>query len=55
MEPMRISCGNLRDLCWTIALLLAHHARNGCNLRPGDLLATSTIFRPATGLRGQPA
>jgi len=44
--PSRISLGNLRDLYWTPAQMLAHHAGNGCNLRPGDLLATGTISGP---------
>ena len=43
VEPVRISRGNFRDLYWTAAQLLAHHASNGCNLRPGDLLASGTV------------
>lgn len=39
----RVSLGNLRDLYWTPAQMLAHHASNGCNLQPGDLLATGTV------------
>ena len=42
-SPVRVSRGNLRDLYWTPAQLLAHHASNGCNLRPGDLLASGTV------------
>ena len=49
---MRLSQGNLRDLYWTIAQLLTHHASNGCNLRPGDLLATGTISGPEEGSEG---
>ncbi len=41
--PVRVSHGNLRDLYWTPAQLVTHHASNGCNLRPGDLLATGTV------------
>jgi fumarylacetoacetase len=41
--PLRVSRGNLRDLYWTPAQLVAHHASNGCNLRPGDLLASGTV------------
>jgi fumarylacetoacetase len=26
--------------------MVAHHTSNGCNLRPGDLLATGTISGP---------
>ena len=43
------SRANLRDLYWTVAQLLTHHAANGCNLRPGDLLVTGTISGPEHG------
>ncbi len=42
-QPVQISRGNLRDLYWTLAQMLAHHASNGCNLQPGDLLASGTV------------
>ncbi len=51
-EPMLLSRGNLRDLYWTIAQLITHHTSNGCNLRPGDLLATGTISGPNPGSEG---
>ena len=41
--PHRLSHANLRDLYWTPAQLIAHHTSNGCNLLPGDLLATGTV------------
>src|SRR5258706_3325871 len=41
--PLEICASNLRDLYWTPAQLLTHHASNGCNLRPGDLLGTGTV------------
>ncbi len=50
--PMRLSTSNLRDLYWTLAQLLTHHASNGCNLRPGDLLGTGTISGPGEGSEG---
>jgi fumarylacetoacetase len=50
--PMLLSRGNLRHLYWTIAQLLTHHTSNGCNLRPGDLLATGTISGPEQGSEG---
>ena len=31
---------------WTFAQMLAHHTSNGCNLAPGDLLASGTISGP---------
>jgi fumarylacetoacetase len=43
IAPVRMSLGNARDLYWTPAQMVAHHASNGCNLRPGDLLATGTV------------
>lgn len=46
-RPFRVSLGNLRDLYWSPAQMLAHHTSNGCNLRPGDLLATGTVSGPS--------
>jgi fumarylacetoacetase len=46
----RLSRGSARDLYWTVAQLVAHHASGGCNLRPGDLLGTGTISAP--GIEG---
>jgi fumarylacetoacetase len=40
---VRLSRGNFRDLYWTAPQMLAHHASNGCPLRPADLLASGTI------------
>lgn len=34
---------HLQNLYWTFGQMLAHHASNGCNLRPGDLLGSGTI------------
>ncbi|MGA2135963.1 MAG: fumarylacetoacetase [Bryobacteraceae bacterium] len=50
--PMRLSQGNLKDLYWTPAQLLTHHASNGCNLQPGDLLASGTVSGPRPEARG---
>jgi fumarylacetoacetase len=52
VPPSLLSKSNLRDLYWTIPQLLTHHASNGCNLRPGDLLATGTISGPEEGSEG---
>jgi fumarylacetoacetase len=52
LEPMRISRGNFASMYWTLAQLVAHHASNGCNLRPGDLLASGTVSGPAADQRG---
>ena len=42
-QPVRLCQSNLRDLYWTLAQMLTHHASNGCNLQPADLLATGTV------------
>jgi fumarylacetoacetase len=46
MAPHRLSLGSALNLYWTPAQMLAHHASNGCNLNPGDLLGTGTISSP---------
>jgi fumarylacetoacetase len=43
MPAQRLSCGNYRDAYWTLSQIIAHHASNGCNLQPGDLLGSGTI------------
>ncbi|MBS1855252.1 MAG: fumarylacetoacetase [Acidobacteria bacterium] len=52
IAPFRLSRGNLRDLYWTPAQMVAHHTSNGCNLRPGDLLASGTVSGAAADARG---
>ncbi|WP_109489338.1 fumarylacetoacetase [Occallatibacter savannae] len=47
-----LSRASLRDLYWSVAQLVTHHASNGCNLRPGDLLATGTISGSDEGSEG---
>ena len=43
---MRLSQGNFRHAYWSAFQMLAHHASNGCNLQPGDLLGTGTQSGP---------
>jgi fumarylacetoacetase len=50
--PFRVSSGRFTDMYWTIAQLVAHHTSNGCNLRPGDLLASGTVSGPTNESRG---
>jgi fumarylacetoacetase len=50
--PHLVSRGNLRDMYWTFAQMLAHHTSNGCDLRPGDLLASGTVSGPDLAARG---
>jgi fumarylacetoacetase len=41
-----ISRSSLRDAYWTLAQMVTHHTSNGCNLIPGDLLASGTLSGP---------
>jgi fumarylacetoacetase len=52
LAPAVLSRSNFRDLYWTMAQLLTHHASNGCNLRPGDLLASGTVSGTDKSARG---
>ena len=52
VAPHRISRGNFRDMYWTIAQFIAHHTSNGCNMQPGDLLASGTVSGAERGSRG---
>jgi fumarylacetoacetase len=46
ISGQRVSRARFADMYWTAAQMVAHHASNGCNLRPGDLLASGTISGP---------
>lgn len=43
VEPFLLSKSNTKDLYWTFAQMLTHHASNGCNLQTGDLMASGTV------------
>lgn len=45
-KPAPITRTNLAALYWTCAQMMTHHASNGCNLQPGDLLGTGTLSGP---------
>ncbi len=51
-ESMVISRTNFGELYWSPEQLVAHHTANGCNLRPGDLLASGTISGRGPGAQG---
>jgi len=51
-EPHTICRSNFRYLYWTMHQQLAHHTVTGCNVRPGDLLASGTISGPDKGSYG---
>jgi fumarylacetoacetase len=50
--PWRVSMGSFATMYWTLGQLVAHHTSNGCNLRPGDLLASGTVSGPTKESRG---
>ncbi len=50
--PHTITRSNVRNLYWSMAQQLAHHTVGGCNLQPGDLLASGTISGPSEDSRG---
>uniref|UniRef100_A0AAY5K0V9 Fumarylacetoacetase n=1 Tax=Esox lucius TaxID=8010 RepID=A0AAY5K0V9_ESOLU len=45
-ETATICTSNFKYMYWTMKQQLAHHTVNGCNVRPGDLLASGTISGP---------
>ena len=52
MPSFRASAGRFADMYWTVSQFVAHHTSNGCNLRPGDLLASGTVSGPTKESRG---
>jgi fumarylacetoacetase len=51
-RPETVATSNFRYLYWSACQQLAHHTSNGCNARPGDLLASGTISGPERHERG---
>jgi fumarylacetoacetase len=52
LPPAPISTSNLRDLYWSFAQMITHHTSNGCNLQPGDILASGTVSGPNPASEG---
>ena len=51
-QPCRLTRSSFRHLYWSMYQQLAHHTVAGCNLRPGDLIASGTISGPDKASRG---
>ena len=51
-SPQSITQTNFQNLYWSVSQQLAHHTVGGCNLQPGDLLASGTISGEAEESRG---
>ena len=47
-NPSVVCKSNFMNTYWTMKQQLTHHAVNGCNMRPGDLLASGTISGPVS-------
>jgi fumarylacetoacetase len=45
-EPFLLTETQFAAMYWTPAQLVTHHASNGCNLLPGDLLGSGTVSGP---------
>ncbi len=52
IEPLTMSHASFRQMYWTMAQMITHHTSNGCNLRPGDLLASGTVSGAESGSQG---
>ena len=52
IAPTLISRGSFKDMFWTPAQMLAHHASGGCNMAAGDLLASGPVSGPEKESRG---
>ncbi len=50
--PQTITRTNFQNLYWSVSQQLAHHTVTGCNLQPGDLLASGTISGATEDSRG---
>ena len=50
--PVRVSRARFAEMYWTMGQMVVHHASNGCNLQPGDLLASGTVSGPDKSQRG---
>ena len=44
--PERVTSTNFKHMYWTFAQMVTHHASNGCNLMPGDLIGSGTTSGP---------
>lgn len=52
VAPVVLARAKFAQQYWSVFQMLAHHASNGCNLRPGDLLGTGTISGTDPGEEG---
>jgi fumarylacetoacetase len=51
-NPVRLSRARFAEMYWSLGQMVAHHTSNGCNLRPGDLIASGTVSGATKESRG---
>jgi fumarylacetoacetase len=51
-KPFVVSVSEFKDMYWTVAQMVTHHASNGCNLVAGDLLGSGTVSGKTKESRG---
>jgi fumarylacetoacetase len=52
LPAVRLSRGSFADMYWSVAQMVTHHTSGGCNLLPGDLIASGTVSGPRDDSRG---
>jgi len=52
LGAQRLSTGSFKDMYWTPAQMITHHASNGCWMKAGDLLGSGTVSGPEESARG---
>jgi fumarylacetoacetase len=45
-EAVPVSESSFAQMYWTVSQMIAHHASNGCPIRPGDLIGSGTVSGP---------
>jgi fumarylacetoacetase len=49
--PHQVTRAEFKHIYWTMAQMTVYHASNGCNLRPGDIIASGTVSGPTDDSR----
>jgi len=52
LPAFRLSRGSFADMYWSVAQMVTHHTSGGCNLLPGDVIASGTVSGPRDDARG---
>jgi len=52
MPAFVVSSSEFANMYWTVGQMVTHHASNGCNLVPGDLLGSGTVSGSSKDSRG---